>query len=273
MSVWINGRRGSMIDHRDRGLQYGDGIFETMRVRRWRVRLLEFHLQRLYRSCKVLKIAPPNPQVLRREIERIAGQRSEGVLKLILTRGIGIRGYGPTGRERCTRIATLQALPAALRGASSAPVRVRVCATVLGSSPALAGLKTLNRLESVLARAEWSDARIWEGLLRDTEGNWVCGTMSNLFLRRGAILMTPMLDRCGIAGVMRRWILQTARKLSVRVVQRRVQWSDLRAADEVFLSNALVGLKSVRRIEYRRRRIDVDSFAVADRLRALLELQ
>jgi 4-amino-4-deoxychorismate lyase len=274
MSVWINGRRGRMIDHRDRGLQYGDGIFETMRVRRRRVRLLEFHLQRLYRSCGVLKITPPNPQILRREIEHIAGQRSEGVLKLILTRGRGTRGYAPTGRERCTRIATLQALPASLRGSAAlAPVRVRVCSTVLGSSPALAGLKTLNRLESVLARAEWSDARIWEGLLRDTEGNWVCGTMSNLFLIRGTVLMTPMLDRCGIAGVMRRWILQTARELSLRVLERRIQWPELRAADEIFLSNALVGLKSVRRLEYRRTRLDFDSFNVADRLRTMLELQ
>ena len=118
-------------------------------------------------------------------------------------------------------------------------------------NPRLAGLKTLNRLESVVARAEWSDARIWEGLMRDVDENIVCGTMSNLFLRRGSSLMTPVLDRCGVAGVMRRWILETARELHLNAVERRIRWRDLSEAEEVFMSNAVVGLRSVELIEQR----------------------
>ena len=271
MNAWINGRSGAKIDHRDRGIQYGDGVFETMRVRSGRVRLLDYHLERLYAGCRRLKIAGPPRESLQPELERIATRRSEGVLKLIVTRGSGPRGYRPTGLERCTRILTLHALPQAVLTGGSTPVRVRLCATLIGLNPVLAGLKTLNRLESVLARAEWRDTRIWEGLMLDVDQHIVCGTMSNLFLRRGSTLMTPMLDRCGVAGVMRRWILEAAGDLRLRAIERRVDWQDLRDAEEVFMSNAVVGLRSVAVIERGRERMRHAEFETADRLRDRLE--
>ncbi len=272
MSAWINGRRGTRVDYRDRGLQYGDGLFETMRVRRGRIRLLDYHLERLFAGCAQLQIGAPPAGALRRELRRAAQRRSEGVLKLIVTRGVSpARGYRPTGRERGTRILTLHALPPAARSVA-APVRICLCAAPIGLNPQLAGLKTLNRLESVVARAEWRDPGIWEGLMQDTEQNLVCGTMSNLFLRRGSTLMTPLIDRCGVAGVMRRWILATAGDLRLRAVQRRIRWHDLRAADEVFMSNAVVGLKSVAVIERGRERLRLQAFGAATQLRARLEL-
>jgi 4-amino-4-deoxychorismate lyase len=272
LSAWINGRKGTRIDYRDRGLQYGDGVFETMRLRRGRIRLLDYHLERLFAGCAQLQISAPPAGALRRELRRAAQRRSEGVVKLIVTRGASsARGYRPTGRERSTRILTLHALPPAARG-GAAPVRLRLCAAPLGLNPRLAGLKTLNRLESVVARAEWRDPRIWEGLMRDTEQNLICGTMSNLFLRRGSTLMTPLIDRCGVAGVMRRWIMATAGDLQLRAVERRIRWSDLRAADEVFMSNAVVGLKSVGVIERGRERLRLQAFDTATQLRARLDL-
>src|SRR6202030_151859 len=143
----------------------------------------------------------------------------------------------------------------------------RLCATQLSTNPSLAGLKTLNRLDAVLARAEWSDARIWEGLMRDVDGNYVCGTMSNLFLRRGSSLMTPLLDRCGVAGVMRRWILETAGDRRFNPAERRIRWRDLSEAEEVFMSNAVVGLRSVGVIELGRERLRLSAFDTANRLR------
>ena len=271
MSAWINGRKSTRIDYRDRGLQYGDGVFETMRVRRGQVRLLEYHVERLDMSCRRLDIAGPPLGALRRELARIAALRSEGILKLIVTRGSGPRGYRPTGRERCTRILALHALPKAVVTGRSAAVRVRLCATPLGLNPRLAGLKTLNRLESVVARAEWSDARIWEGLMQDVDENIVCGTMSNLFLRRGSTLMTPVLDRCGVAGVMRRWVLETAVDLRLSPVERRIRWRDLRQAEEVFMSNAVVGLRSVGFVLRGASSLRKTSFETANRLRALLD--
>jgi 4-amino-4-deoxychorismate lyase len=271
MSVWINGRRATLLDYRDRGLQYGDGIFETMRVQRRRVRLLDFHLERLHAGCERLKIAGPEPRRLRAELERIARGRNSGVLKLIVTRGGGPRGYRPSGRERCTRIVSL--FPQPRGGAQTAAgVRVRVCATPLSTNPKLAGLKTLNRLDSVLARAEWHDARIWEGLMRDADGNWIGGTMSNLFLTRGLVLMTPLLDRCGTAGVMRRWVMSMSRELRLRMVERRIGWDDLESAEEVFMTNALVGIQPVRSIEWPRvATLRFRGAGIAERLRELLE--
>ncbi|MHB8720175.1 MAG: aminodeoxychorismate lyase [Steroidobacteraceae bacterium] len=272
MNAWINGRRDTRIDIRDRGLQYGDGVFETLRIRRGRVRLLEYHLERLALGCRRLSIVGPSSRLLRREINSIAGRRREGVVKLIVTRGSSRRGYAPTGRERCTRILTVHPLPHGLQGRGAAPARLRLCSTRLGLNPRLAGLKTLNRLESVLARGEWNDARIWEGLMRDVDENIVCGTMSNLFLRRGSNLVTPVLDRCGVAGVMRRWIMATAADLQLRVTERRIRWQDLSDAEEVFMSNAVVGLKSVAVIGRGRERLRYTAFETATRLRERLDL-
>jgi 4-amino-4-deoxychorismate lyase len=278
VSTWINGRKGTRIDHRDRGLQYGDGVFETMRVRGGEVRLLQYHLERLYAGCDRLEISGPTMRVLRGELTAAARLRRDAVLKLIVTRGPGSRGYRPSGTERSTRILSLHALPpgmhhpaAGASGAADAPARIRLCTTVLGQNPRLAGLKTLNRLESVLARAEWRDPRVWEGLMRDTDENIVCGTMSNLFLRNGSVLLTPVIDRCGVAGVMRRWVLQAARSLKWEATERRIRWQDLVAAEEVFMSNAVVGLKSVAVIGRGTQRLKFASFEAAARLRMKLD--
>ena len=273
MTAWINGRQSATLDPRDRGLQYGDGLFETMRVRRYRIRLLNYHLERLDAGCRMLKIRPPKQSVLRRELEGIAALRREGILKLIVTRGVGPRGYRPVN-GRATRIASLHPLSRAVTADAATAVRVRTCATRLSTNPSLAGMKTLNRLDSVLARAEWSDARIWEGLMRDVDGNWVCGTMSNLFLRHGAVLTTPLLDRCGVAGVMRRWVLEGAAGLHLRTAQRRIHWRDLQSAEEVFMCNAVAGIRSVRTIERSGSAVlRLDCTDAAQRLRSLLDTQ
>lgn len=271
MNTWVNGRVGTRIHHEDRGLQYGDGLFETMRVRRGRIRLLEYHLDRLYAGLRRLRMTGPARSMVRRELMRAAALRDQAVLKLIVTRGGGPRGYRPLGCGPCTRILALHPLPRSVAADECLPMRVRLCATPLGLNPRLAGLKTLNRLESVVARGEWRDARIWEGLMRDVDENIVCGTMSNVFLRSGSLLATPPLDRCGVAGVMRRFILETAGELGLRVVERRMQWRDLGAAEEVFMSNAVVGVRSVGRIEHGRERLRYAAFDTASRLRARLE--
>lgn len=271
MTTWINGRPGGQIDCRDRGLQYGDGLFETMRVRGRQVRLLDYHLDRLLEGCRRLQMSAPSAGVLRREIRARAAMSAEGVLKLIVTRGVGPRGYRPGGRERCTRVLWLHASRGTSPRAAPKPVRVRLCTTQLGANPALAGLKTLNRLESVIARAEWRDVRVWEGLMRDAQGNVISGTMSNLFMRRGSTLMTPALDQCGIAGVMRRWVLEQARGLQLRSWQGRVTLAAIGDAEEVFLTNAVAGIVSVARIEDGPQSLGFRQTETADRLRARLE--
>jgi 4-amino-4-deoxychorismate lyase len=271
VKVTVNGRPGSRVSALDRGLQYGDGVFETMCVRRRKIRLLEFHLDRLYRGLNSLGIRGPARRTLGAELKRLAKTQDQAVLKLIVTRGAGPRGYRPTGQEQSTRIAMLAAVPYGAEAASQ-PVRVRMCSTRLGAQPRLAGLKTLNRLESVLARSEWRGTRVWEGLMQDTGGRIVCGTMSNLFVRHGTRLFTPPLDQCGVAGVMRRWVLQNARTASLKVSERRLGWADLEAAEEVFLSNAVAGVKSVSAIEWRgRATLRFIHFEAAAKFQARLE--
>jgi 4-amino-4-deoxychorismate lyase len=273
MNTWINGRPGTMLDCTDRGLHYGDGLFETMRVRRGVVRLLDHHLDRLCDGCRRLGItAPPRPR-LRAELARIAARRADGVLKLIVTRGAGRRGYRPTGRERCTRLIALYPPPRHAAPALPDAARVRLCKVRLGVNETLGGLKTLNRLESVLARAEWTDPRIWEGLMCDTDDHIVCGTMSNVFLRRGASLVTPSLDRCGVAGVMRRWVIDQAPGIGLRVSERRLRWEDLGRADEVFMTNAVAGIVPVARIDHGRTRLAPREHTACADLDRLLEAQ
>ncbi len=273
MSAWVNGREAGAIDVRDRGLNYGDGVFETMRVRRRAVRLLDYHLERLGDACRRLQMDAPPRRRLQGELQRIAQRRPEAVLKLIVTRGIGRRGYRPDGNERGTRVISLHALPRHAAAGSPDAVRVRMCDMRLGINAALGGLKTLNRLESVLARAEWTDARIWEGLMRDADDHIVCGTMSNVFVRRGSSLLTPPVDRCGVAGVMRRWVMEQADSLSLRVGEERLRWDDLGRAHEVFMTNAIAGVVPVARIQSGRSHITPRERDAAIRFAQLLELQ
>jgi 4-amino-4-deoxychorismate lyase len=270
MSTWVNGRTRTTVDCHDRGLAYGDGLFETMRVRRRGIRLLDLHFERLLEGMKRLKLEV-SVAALEREAAARARQRVDGVLKLIVTRGPGGRGYRPAGNERATRVLSLYPLPPVPGG--SRPVRLRVCRTRMAINPELAGLKTLNRLESVMARSEWRDVRLWEGLMLDMEGTLVSGTMSNLFLRRGATLMTPALDRCGIAGVMRRWVLERAPELHLKVWQGRLPVEALQDAEEVFMTNAVAGVVSVGLIEIGAQRIRVAAVDTAERLRRRLELE
>ena len=238
-----------------------------MRVHRRAVRLLDYHLHRLFDGCGRLGIAAPAERPLRRELARAASLRPEGVLKLIVTRGVGGRGYRPSGDERATRILTLHPLPPT----PAQPLQLRFCATRLGANGRLAGMKTLNRLESVLARAEWSDPRVFEGLMLDAEENIVCGTMSNLFIRQGACLVTPLVDRCGVAGVMRRWILEPAAGLGLRAIERRVRLRNLADADEVFMSNAVHGPMPVAAIKHKGTAIRPASVETAMMLRTRLD--
>jgi 4-amino-4-deoxychorismate lyase len=120
--------------------------------------------------------------------------------------------------------------------------KVRVCDLTLSSNPALAGLKHLNRLENILARAEWKN-EFAEGLLLDQTGHLIEATMSNIFLVKNRQLITPDLRGAGVAGVMRSAIMNRfAAALSLSVVTQNLTLDDLKTADEIFLCNSLIGI-------------------------------
>jgi 4-amino-4-deoxychorismate lyase len=218
-----------------------------MLVNQGRVRLLNAHLERLFLGCKRLGIGSPDDSTLRLEIERIRASAESGVIKLIVTRGIGGRGYRPGIDASATRILTFHEAPLNL----TKEISVRWCETRLSRNPALAGLKHLNRLEQVLAQREWDDETIEEGLMLDSEGELVCATAANIFLVRANELVTSDLRYCGIRGVMREEVIRLARERGFSVNEEPLWPEDLDSASEVFVTNAVRGIRSVVALEQR----------------------
>lgn len=250
-TILIDGIEQSQIDVRDRGLQYGDGLFETMAVSDGRVRRLNAHLDRLRGGCERLGFACPDSALIEAELLQLAHGQRRAVLKLIVTRGMGGRGYRPPPETKPTRIVSLNAWPEYPAHWWQDGVDVRICHTTLGDNPVLAGLKHLNRLEQVLARNEWNEPQIAEGLMLDARGTVVCGTMSNVFLVSDGILRTPRLDRCGVLGTTRRAVLAEAAALGIAAEETDLRLEDVLKADEVFLTNAVIGLWPVRSLDKR----------------------
>lgn len=232
------------LDPSDRGLAYGDGLFETLLVHRGETVWWEAHWVRLQRGAAALRIPLPDETALRREARTLIGGAERGVLKLILTRGPGGRGYATPHDARPTIVLSLHPAPPAPRDA----LKLRWCRTRLAIQPALAGLKHCNRLEQVLARAEWDDESIHEGLMCDSEGFVVGATAANLFARIDGRWLTPPVDRCGIAGVCRGWLLRSLD----RAEEHRLHVDDVEAAETLFLCNAVRGILAVASLGARR---------------------
>jgi 4-amino-4-deoxychorismate lyase len=234
----------------DRGLHYGDGLFETIACENGRPRLLARHLQRLASGCERLGLITSDTAALASEVRALAAGTSRAIVKLLLTRGVSLaRGYAPAGSERTLRVALRYAWPAADPQHAGQGVRVRRATLRLGENAALAGIKHCNRLEQVLARREWNDPGIAEALMFSSQGALVSGTMSNVFLVLGSKVLTPCIDRCGVAGVMRGLVLEIAARAGINAEERRLDAADLAAAEELFLTNALTGIRAVRELD------------------------
>jgi len=244
----LNGKRGSGLDIHDRGLQYGDGLFETLEVYQSKPLFWDLHLQRLTKGCHKLSIPVPDPSVLRREAEQLIEHCPHGVLKLIVTRGCGGRGYRPPENPEPTRLLSLHPWPDYPEQLKQNGVCVRFCQTPLGLNPVLAGLKHLNRLEQVLARSEWQQPDIHEGLMLNGQGEVIEGTLSNVFYFSNGILFTPAVDQCGVKGIVRDLIISLAERLSMSVRETRVLPEQLLDAEEIFLTNSVIGIWPVRQL-------------------------
>jgi 4-amino-4-deoxychorismate lyase len=268
LAVWVDGKAvansQAALDVMDRGLNYGDGLFETTLIHDGAIRFIDSHLARLREGCERLRISCPD-RVLLEEIVRIASTTQEGILKIVLTRGSTGRGYRPDPSTESTRILSLHPMPSpnAISG-----LRLRWCQMRLSRNERLAGLKHLNRLEQVLAQSEWQPQEADEGLMMDTAGEVVCVTAANLFVVREGVLITPDLRYCGVEGVMRAQVLRAAEALHLSVSVEPIWPDDLTHSSELFITNAVRGIRSAASLSD----IEWTSTAVADRLRTWLKL-
>ncbi len=264
----VNGRPHAGLPVTDRGLLYGDGVFRTLHVRAGQPLWWSSHLDKLAADAERLGIVPPPPAVWERDAAAIlASMPADCVLKLVLTRGPGRRGYRPTDQSMPTRLLTTSAWPAHIDAVAARGARLHLCRLRLAEQPWLAGIKHLNRLENVLAAMEWSEPGIDEGLMLDAAGRVICGVSSNVFIYRQGSLYTPRLDRCGVAGVARERLLALARRLKLDVHETDIPLDQLLDAEEVMLTNSLIKLWRVASIGER----TWDGPRVSGDLRALLD--
>lgn len=234
-----NGRETSSQLTENRGLAYGDGVFETLLVVKGRALWREAHLERMADAASTLGLCFDTAE-LRAELDAVCAKSTgRSVLKIQLFRASGGRGYLGLN-SACERLISLWPAPQSNCWQSGA--KVILCDTRLSENPQFAGLKHLNRLEQVLAAREIHQAGADEGLMLDASGALIEGGRSNLFAVRDGVLLTPPLNRSGIHGIMRQKIIAMARDSSLPLRVCALYPSHIASAEEMFLCNSVFGI-------------------------------
>ena len=245
----VNGEYTHTLPVTDRGLQYGDGVWETVAIREGQVIQLQAHLSRLKRGLDTLAIRPVDFDTLEQEITAHVRHEKQTILKIIITRGSGGRGYSPQGCHQPTRILSLHPWPDYPASYVQSGIHLTLCQTRLSRNPRLAGFKHLNRLEQILARAEISEP-YQEGLMRDEENNIIEATMSNLFLvKNDNEIVTPDLEQCGIEGIARSCIMTEIQKMGIRLSIEPVSLEAIEQAEGLFVTNSIIKIWPVKQFK------------------------
>lgn len=242
--ILVDGQPQDQVSAQDRGLLYGDGLFETIRFTGAVAPLWSRHMRRLAWGCERLRLPAPDPGLLWQEAATATRGLADAVLRITLTRGTGTRGYAMPAAPRPTRIVAAFSLPVLDAVSYRDGVRLHLCETRLAEQPLLAGIKHLNRLEQVLARAEWNDPAMAEGLLCDQHGYAISATAANLFAVVDGVPVTPALEHCGVAGVLRAELLEALPRVEVR----ELPLAECLRASELFLSSSVRGILPVQAV-------------------------
>ena len=247
--VLINGIASEYVSVTDRGLHYGDGVFETIACVGNSAVFIQQHLNRMENGARRLNIPFPDRQLFLDDINcLLRGSNSNSIIKLILTRGRGKRGYRYEKTQIPMRICMLSAWPDYVAHWREHGIATRFCQTQVSVNPQLAGIKSLNRLDSVLASSELGPA-FNEGFLSDIDGNVIEGSMSNIFIVSNGTLVTPDLSRCGVNGIMREQIIDIAQNNSIKVETRNITRDEMLESREIFISNSVIGACVVKQLE------------------------
>ena len=254
----VNGSFNQAISPFDRGFAYGDGVFRTIKMQGGLPEYWPQHYQKLVADCAAINIVCPSAELLMSDIALLfsadaGNENAAAVAKIMITRGEGTRGYTPPAITAPMRVVLKSAIPDYPQTRFTQGVTLTVCETRLAAQPKLAGIKTLNRLENVLARMEWHSPGISnelaEGIMLDTQGNVIECTAANIFARFGNVLITPSLQQCGIAGITRQRIIDLAPTLKLQAAVETFDLKKLYSADEVIICSSLYGAWQVQKID------------------------
>ncbi|WP_025562461.1 aminodeoxychorismate lyase [Psychromonas sp. SP041] len=248
----INGLENNKINAADRGLAYGDGLFSTIKIECGDVIDWPLHLERLQQGAVRLFFPDIDWQQLQQEVFTAASSvlgQPHYVLKLMLTRGSGGRGYSAEGCNDVQRIISLSAFPDVYLQWQQQGINIVQCASQLARNKQLAGLKSLARLEQVFIKQELATLNAVEGLVCDEFGNVIEACSANVFIYLHDQWITPKLDFCGVAGVMRARIMKHS---AINVVEKEISLEDVNQASCLFLSNALMGIVPVKQYQQKK---------------------
>lgn len=268
----INGIEATNVDARDRGLAYGDGIFSTMKVQYGVVQLWDFHLQRLQLGAQKLYFPELDWAQLSDEVKTVADSVKEQaacVVKIIITRGSGGRGYSSAGCDKPQRIISTGVCPSFYQQWQQQGIKLIQCESQLASNKQLAGLKTLNRLEQVLIKKELESKQAVEGIVCDNQGYVIEACAANLFIYLDGQWKTPLLESSGVAGVQRRQVMSRARQAGINIVEAHIHIDRLADAQAICLTNALMGVVPV--CQYQQSVFDSEALARCKQLQSLIE--
>ncbi len=238
--VIINGVEADQISSFDRGLSYGDGVFETIAVKQGEIQYWDDHLQRLQQGCKALNLQGLDISLLKKEVDQLIDSELACIIKIIITRGLGERGYKPT-KKPLTRIVQKFSWPEFPKSFQETGVEVTQCEFRLSSQSKLSKIKHLNRLEQVLARSEWED-EYQEGLVCDNDDNVIEATSANVFFQVENKLITPDVSQCGVEGVMRKKIIEHCQSNNIDIEIREFKLAEISSIQSMLICNSTIGI-------------------------------
>lgn len=252
--ILINGISSEHLSVMDRGLHYGDGLFETIACVEGKLQFWNEHIERMRLGAKQLGIEFTAIENFKHDVLSLLEKHNitDCVIKLMLTRGQGERGYRSSSAQKVTRIVLLSNLPAYSDDYTNQGIKVCCCQHPVSSNSRLAGIKHLNRLDNVLARNEWQD-EYQEGLMLNESSDIIEGTMSNVFAVKNNQLHTPSLSLSGVNGIIRGQVLSIAQEQGIAVHISEIKKEELKNMDEIFVCNSIIGIwpvNSINEINY-----------------------
>ena len=269
--TWVDGVAADTLPADDRGLNYSDGAFETLSCHEGRIQHEDLHRSRLTRALTALGVTSASEQgerLFANAAQCLETARHTGVARLTITRGSGPRGYTPPELPQLRSILSAYPQPES----SHSALRCAVANTRWATQPQLAGLKLLARTEQVLAAAEAAAAGWDDMVMLDSDDHVISSSRANLFMLLDEKVMTPCLDRCGIAGTRRELLLtQILPALNYVFEIRPITLAECLSADALITTNSISGVTPITQLGQSKLMSDAGSDWVTALQRAMAE--